>query len=179
MFTTSADIQRLEEQAITKEISQWSQDERLQLLYAATCRSIEHSQTLGFTGEDFTMVAGLVYFDRTRRLSDVPFPTTTEALSAIFRELDQDPDTTHLLDWLAKNLPRFSRIGLHKPSATATLKGLMMATGIGLEDRNPNILRAVAQLALEEYVARNYNRDKLKDLLHTILEQLNDEQPRV
>lgn len=180
MFTTSAQFRRLEAEAVTREVLQWSQDERLQLLYSATCRNIEQSQSLGFPSEDFTLVAGLIYFDRTRRLSDVPFPATTDALSAIFAELEQeDLETTRLLDWLAKNLPRFSRFMLHAPSTTATLKGLMMAAGIGLEDRNPIILRSVAQLALEEYLARGYNRDKLEDLLHTIQEKLNDERPSV
>ncbi len=132
MFTASDHFKRLQEEAVVKEISQWTHNERISLLYAAICRNIESSQAQGFPPEDFTEVAGLVYYDRKHRLADVPFPTTKDELSAIFTELDQDPDTNHFLDWLAKNLPRFSRIGLHKPSMVVTLKSLMLATGIGL-----------------------------------------------
>ncbi|MGP0594209.1 hypothetical protein ACTRXD_16950 [Nitrospira sp. T9] len=176
MFITAAQRAQTESRLIREEVAQWSLDERRQFLYAAICRQIEQSEALGFTSEDMTAMTGLIYYDRKHRLSDVPFPTSKDELAAIFKELDQeDPDTQLLMNWLGKNLPRFSRLGLHNPSTAATLKDLMLATGLGLQDRNPGILRSVAKLALEEYLSRNYDRDKLKDLLQAILDQLNDE----
>lgn len=153
---------------IKKEVARQTEAERVELLYRWAHSKLVEFEQWGFPPETITTALGLLYFDKKSRVTDDFRLPPAHELKARFKELDQDPTTQQLLDWLADNGNRFSRLIVEDEHMQDNLYTLFTARGFALKNRNPVILRAVIGLALREYVTRGYDREPLQALLSEV-----------